>query len=126
MNWEQIIIAIILTAVIPLIKWGLEILKDYVEAKIKTLDDQKLAGIICDAYSTVSNVVLYVMQTYVDSLKKKGEFDALAQKEALNMARKRATDLINDTAKEAIEEKYGDFSMWLDTQIEDTVRICKG
>ena len=125
MNWEEIIIAIILAAVIPLIKWALEIAKDYVEARIKMIEDDELADIISDAYSVVSNVVLYVMQTYVDTLKAKGEFDAMAQEEALNMARKRATDMINSAAKETIKEKYGDFSKWLDTQIENAVRIYK-
>ena len=124
MNWEQIIIAIILAAVIPLIKWALDILKEFVEAKISTLEDQKIANVIYDAFNTVSKV-LYVMQTYVDTLKAKGEFDAMAQEEALNMARKRATELINDTAKEAIEDRYGDFKEWLDTQIEPLVRDYK-
>jgi len=125
MNWESIIVAIIAAAIIPLVKWGLDILKDYVEAKVATLEDQKIANVIYDAYNTVQKVVLFVMQTYVDTLKTKGEFDAMAQEEAFKMAKKRATELINDTAKEVINEKYGNFATWLDTQIEHSVRVSK-
>lgn len=125
MNWENIIIAIILAAVIPLIKYGMDVLKDFVDAKVKSIEDQEIANILYDAFNIVSKVVLYVMQTYVDTLKAKGEFDAMAQEEALNMARKRATELINDKAKEVINDRYGDFSKWLDTQIEPLVRDNK-
>lgn len=125
MNWESIIFAIIAAAVIPLIKWALDILKEYVEAKINAINNQEIASVVYDAYNVVYNSVLYVMQTYVDTLKAKGEFDPMAQEEALNMARKRATELINDTAKNIIEENYGNFSEWLDTQIEPLVRSHK-
>lgn len=125
MNWESIIFAIVAVAIIPLVKWGLDILKDYVEAKVATLEDQKIANIISDAYNTVQKVVLFVMQTYVDSLKAKGEFDPMAQEEAFKMAQKRASELINDTARQVINEKYGNFATWLDTQIENSVRVSK-
>lgn len=125
MNWESIIFAIIAAAVIPLIKWALDILKEYVEAKINAINNQEIASVVYDAYNVVYNSVLYVMQTYVDTLKAKGEFDPMAQEEALNMARKRATELINDAAKNIIEENYGNFSEWLDTQIEPLVRSHK-
>ena len=125
MNWETIIVAIISAAFLPLITWGLSILKNFVEAKIAAMDDQLLSNMLYDAYNTVQKVVLYVMQTYVDSLKAKGEFDAMAQEEAFKMAQKRATQMINDTAKELINARYGNFAVWLDTQIEKTVRENK-
>ena len=121
MNWETIITALIVAVLFPLLKISVDALKEFLEAQIQKVEDEQFASIIRSAVGTVSDVVVYVMQTYVDSLKAKGEFDAMAQEEALNMARKRATELINSAAKKAIEVEYGDFSTWLDSQIENDV-----
>ena len=125
MNWEAIITALIAVFVLPLIKYGLDELKKYLEAQVAKINDARVTSVVYDAIETVYKVVLYVMQTYVDTLKSKGEFDALSQKEAFDMAKKRATELINDEAKEIIVDQYGSFEKWLETQIEQNVRSFK-
>ena len=125
MNWEGIITALIAVFILPLIKYGLDELKKYLEAQIAKINDARVTTVIYDAIETVYKVVLYVMQTYVDTLKAKGDFDALSQKEAFDMAKKRATELINDETKGLIEDQYGSFEKWLETQIEQNVRSLK-
>lgn len=125
MNWEAIITALIAVFVLPLIKYGLDELKKYLEAQVAKINDVRVTSVVYDAIETVYKVVLYVMQTYVDTLKSKGEFDALSQKEAFDMAKKRATELINDEAKEIIVDQYGSFDKWLEIQIEQNVRSLK-
>lgn len=125
MNWEAIITALIAVFVLPLIKYGLDELKKYLEAQVAKINDARVTSVVYDAIETVYKIVLYVMQTYVDTLKSKGEFDALSQKEAFDMAKKRATELINDEAKEIIVDQYGSFDKWLEIQIEQNVRSFK-
>ena len=125
MNWDAIVVAVIAAVLLPLLKWGMNSLKEFLKAQTELIENAEFASMIQQAVDTVSNTVLYVMQTYVDSLKTKGEFDALAQQEAFNKAKERAKNLINEYAKEAIELQYGDFSMWLDTEIEKDVHDYK-
>lgn len=125
MNWDAIVVAVIAAVLLPLLKWGMNSLKEFLKAQTVRIENAEFASMIQQAVDTVSNTVLYVMQTYVDSLKTKGEFDALAQQEAFNKAKERAKNLINEYAKEAIELQYGDFSMWLDTEIEKDVHDYK-
>lgn len=73
------------------------------------------------ATDIVADIVLQVQQTFVDSLKHRGEFNAETAKEAKDKAVKMANELIAAELKEAIENIYGSFEEWLDVQIEKNV-----
>ena len=68
---------------------------------------------------------LDVSQTYVDALKNTGEFTKEAQVIAKEKAIDIATKLITEDGKKAVEEIYGDFSIWLSTTIESNVKKNK-
>ncbi|MGI6689800.1 MAG: hypothetical protein ACOX63_02955 [Christensenellales bacterium] len=73
----------------------------------------------------VADVVRYVSQTYVDTLKKDGTFTKERQIEALNMAYDRALSMISDRSKETIESVFGDVGTYLLTLIEAQVGVQK-
>ena len=73
------------------------------------------------AADIVADIVLKVQQTYVDSLKNRGEFTPESAKEAKDKAVKLANELIAAEIKEAIDAVYGSFDEWLDVQIEKNV-----
>src|SRR5574344_600636 len=78
------IISIIVTAVIvPLISLLGSKLIQWIGTKVK---EEKAAAFLSKASEVVLSAVKSVFQTYVDSLKKSGAFDAEAQKTALNKA----------------------------------------
>ena len=73
------------------------------------------------AADIVADIVLQVQQTYVSSLKNKGEFTPEAAKEAKEKAVALANELIADELKKTIADIYSSFDEWLDIQIEKNV-----
>ena len=74
---------------------------------------------------TVETVVNYVSQTFVDTLKNKGEFTPEEQAAALKMALEKTEEMLSEEAKEFIMANYGDITEWLTTIIEATVKTNK-
>ncbi len=73
------------------------------------------------AAEIVGDIVLQVQQTFVDSLKNRGEFDKDAAIEAKNKAVTMANEMIAGELKKAIADIYSSFDEWLDIQIEKKV-----
>ena len=117
------ILSVLLTAVIlPLISIaGTQLIK-FINSKIK---NNELAKQLATATTIVTNAVRVVFQTYVDTLKKKGNFDKEAQAEALTRAKNIALSQITEDTKSNIEENYGDFNNWVTIQIEATIDLLK-
>ena len=74
---------------------------------------------------TITNCVIATNQTYVETLKKQGKFDAEAQKEAFNMTLNAVKALLTDEAKQYLSEIYGDLNTYITNQIEATVNQNK-
>ena len=117
------ILSIIVTAVIlPLISFAGTKLITYLNSKIK---DENARELLTQATTIVTNAVRSVFQTYVDSLKATGSFDANAQTVALTKARDIALAQMSDDVKDYIITNYGDINNWLTTQIEATINLIK-
>ena len=125
MNTEQLITAIIAAVLLPMLAYGIKYGVAYLQSKADAIEDEIFRNIVKEAIGCVEQAVLYVMQTYVDSLKAAGKFDKEAQAEALLKAKEAASELISGEAQSIIEEAYGDFDTWLSTRIEQTVRATK-
>ena len=110
---------------LPLVAHLVATASAFLRSKAAEIKDKRARELIAQAITGVEHVVRDVMQTYEDGLKKAGNFDKEAQKNALISARIKAKTLISEEAKTAIEAGYGDFSTWLDTRIEQTVRETK-
>jgi hypothetical protein len=74
---------------------------------------------------TISACVLATNQTYVDSLKQQGKFDAEAQKEAFNMTLNAVLSILNDEATVYLTEAFGDLNTYISSQIEASVKKSK-
>ena len=117
------ILSVVVTAVIlPLISYAGTRLISYLNSKIK---DEKAKEFLSQATTVVTNAVRAVFQTYVDSLKKSGNFGAEAQLEALNKAKDIALSQLSEEVKDYIAKNYGDINNWLTTQIEATINLIK-
>ena len=115
MNINQIIGIVIVLILLPLIAYLLSVAVSYMKAKAENIQNQTVKDIVLDAIDTVEQSVLYVMQTYVDALKRGGTFTKEAQQAAFEKAAERAM----------ISATYGDFDKWLETRIEKEVRANK-
>lgn len=123
------ILYVVLTAIAPIVTGYVVKL---IKAKIKEstiisemTKNQDLENLVENALSDVMDAVLYINQTYVDSLKAIGEFNEEAQKIAFNKAYSKAVSLISEGTRKAIEELYGSFDKWLELKIESSVHIAK-
>ena len=117
------IISVLVTAVIlPLISIGGTQLIKLINNKIK---DNEIAKLLSEATSIVTNAVRAVFQTYVESLKANGKFDAQSQTVALTKAKEIALGQMNEDIKNYIIAHYGDLNLWLINQIEATISVLK-
>lgn len=87
--------------------------------------NEKLAANLIQAVNIVTNAVKSTTQTYVDSLKKSGNFTLEAQAEALRQTKETATTQISPEVKNYIMNTFGDFDIWLTTQIEAALNSLK-
>ena len=117
------ILSVVVTSIIlPLITYAGARLITYLNSKIK---DTNARILLTTATDIVINAVRSVFQTYVDSLKASGSFDAHAQTVALTKARDIALEQMSDDVKNYIVNNYGDLNNWLTTQIESTINLIK-
>ena len=120
---------IIEVCLIPLLGVLVTYLVKYINTKSKELEastENELAKkYISLLSSTITNCVIATNQTYVETLKKQGKFDAEAQKEAFNMTLNAVMALLTDEAKQYLSEIYGDLNTYITNQIEATVNQNK-
>ena len=123
------VLYIVITVILPVVA---TYIVNLIKSKIKestivaeVTKNEEIDSIIKNALSDVMDAVLYVNQTYTDSLKTSGKFDEEAQKIAFNEAYSKAATLISDNAKQVISDLYGSFEKWLELKIEASVSMAK-
>lgn len=91
-------------------------------ASRKNETEQKYLDMLKD---TITDCVIATSQTYVDTLKKQGNFDAEAQKVAFNMTFEAVFNLLTEEAKEYLTEAVGDLNLYVTQKIEAEVNLNK-
>lgn len=128
-NFLQMLSQIFEVCVIPLLGILTAYLVQYIATKkdalIKQNDNALAAKYITMLSKTITDCVIATNQTYVDSLKTQGKFDAEAQKKAFNMTLTAVLSILNDEAKEYLTAIYGDLNTYITKQIEAAVNKNK-
>ena len=116
----------VLVAAVPVcaafIGKGLKALAAYLGQKSENETAKKY---LAEAAEAISTAVTFTSQTYVDALKKSGQFDKEAQEWALKVALAQAQRMLTEDAKEFLAEAYGDLGKYLEGRIEAEVRNQK-
>ena len=73
----------------------------------------------------INACVLTTNQTYVESLKREGKFDAKAQKQAFEDTKNAVLGMLNVELQDFITEVFGDVNEYLTTAIEASVNNNK-
>ena len=117
---------ILITAAVPVLTTYLckFLYVKWIEGKVKIKND-KIATTLDSVVTMVLDVVEATNQTFVDELKKKGEFTEDAAAEAFKISKDKALTMLSMEAAEIITEVYGDIDIYLDTLIEATVKQLK-
>lgn len=74
---------------------------------------------------TITSCVVATNQTYVESLKAQGKFDAAAQKEAFNLTCSAVIEILSDEAKVYLTTAVGDLDAYITKKIEAEVNNNK-
>ena len=129
MNWTQIIADLYTVVLFPLILLGGAALIAFLSAKIaesKAKTNNETAKKYLDMLDvTISNAVLATTQTYVESLKKQGKFDAEAQKVAFQQTYDAIMAVLTEESRKYITEAVGDLTTYVTTKIEAQVKLQK-
>lgn len=122
----EVIMYLVATVLMPVV---VKYFATYLNAKknviTEQLENEMLRKYADDAFDCVINAVVDVNQTFVESLKKSGNFSEESQLQAFKMAKSKVIDIISDESKNAITVLYRDFDAWLNTQIEVCVNSEK-
>ena len=129
MDWLNLLADIFEVCIIPLLGVLTAYIVKYIQVKsaeiTKNTDNtliDKYTGMLAD---TISACVLATNQTYVEALKKQGNFDAEAQKNAFNMTLDAVMSILSEDAKEYLSEAFGDLNSYIASQIEASININK-
>lgn len=122
----QTILTAILIAAIPVITSELtKFLKLQVQTIKEKTKQEVLNKHIDRAGKVVEDIVEAISQTTVDTLKKQGAFTKEKQLEAFSNAKEKILEVLTTESKEALQEAYGDLNIWIEAQIESTVKRSK-
>lgn len=125
----ELITSIFQVCIIPLLGVLTGFFVKWVNAKSAELqantDDVTLKKYIDLLDDTIINCVIATNQTYVDSLKQQGAFDANAQKLAFQETSKAVMDILSEDAKIYLTTAVGDLELYITQKIETQVKINK-
>lgn len=126
MNWlkvaQDLILMVLQILIFPLVAYGLNVLKDYLQSKIKI---EKGRDILERAYDAVSVSVGFVAQTFVDDVKGTDEWNSEKMKEAAELALTTAKNLLGKDALKILKDIVDNIDEWLMVAIEDEVILRK-
>ena len=91
----------------------------------QNMNNEEAKKLLDEAVSAVTTAVISTNQTYVETLKKSGQFTVENQKEAFQRSYDTAVATMTQEAKDFIEKAYGSLADWLATQIEAQVNANK-
>lgn len=112
----------VLIAVVPVIaNYLVKQLRAKQEQVLNEIDSKSFDDSINKAFDIVCMAVELIQQTYVDSLKAKGEFTIEAQRDAMQKCLDTVELLMNDELKEFIVTTYGDFYIQSRTMAESII-----
>lgn len=135
-TWFELLSQIFEVCIVPL----LGILTTFLVSFVKTKKEEVLNKISADkteeqkktlekylnlVETTVVDCVQATNQTYVETLKAEGSFDAEAQKVAFNKTLESVLSILSDDAKEYLTEIFGDLNTYLTNLIESKVNTSK-
>ena len=129
MDWIVMLYQIFELCVIPLLGVLTMYLVQFIRKKSQEIID-KTDSELADKYirmltDTITTCVIATNQTYVESLKKQGKFDAEAQKEAFKLTYNAVMAVLTDEAKHYLAAIYGDLTAYITTRFEAEVNASK-
>lgn len=129
MEWMVILQQVFELCIIPLLGIVTFYIVQFIKTKTEELNannsNEVLSKYIEMLSNTICECVIATNQTYVDSLKAQGKFDAEAQKKAFEMTYNSVISILTDEAKIYLTSIYGDLTVYITNMIEAEVNKNK-
>ena len=129
MDWMNVLEQVFELVVYPVLSLAGVYLTYYIGVKIQEIkqktNDETARKYLDMLDVTIQNAVLATTQTYVDSLKKQGKFDAEAQKEAFKLTYDAVMKVLTADAVKYITSAIGDLETYITNKIEADVKLSK-
>ena len=129
MEWMIILQQVFELCIIPLLGIVTFYIVQFIKTKTEELNANNSNEILSKYIEMLSNTicecVIATNQTYVDSLKAQGKFDAEAQKKAFEMTYNSVINILTDEAKVYLTSIYGDLTAYITNMIEAEVNKNK-
>lgn len=129
MEWMVILQQVFELCIIPLLGIVTFYIVQFIKTKTEELNANNSNEILSKYVEMLSNTicecVIATNQTYVDSLKAQGKFDAEAQKKAFEMTYNSVINILTDEAKVYLTSIYGDLTAYITNMIEAEVNKNK-
>ena len=129
MEWMVILQQVFELCIIPLLGIVTFYIVQFIKTKTEELNannsNEVLSKYIEMLSNTICECVIATNQTYVDSLKAQGKFDAEAQKKAFEMTYNSVISILTDEAKIYLTNIYGDLTAYITNMIEAEVNKNK-
>lgn len=129
MNWMNVLAQVFELVVYPVLSITGVYLTYLISVKIKELkqktNDETAQKYLNMLDVTIQNAVLATTQTYVESLKKQGKFDAEAQKLAFKQTYDAVMNVLTADAVRYITVIVGDLETYVTNKIEANVKLSK-
>ena len=129
MPWSEIVQQVFTLVLIPLLGVVVKYFVQFINIKAEELQQntdnaifKKYIGMLND---TISMAVIATNQTYVDSLKEQGKFDAEAQKIALQKTYETVMSTLTSEAKLYLNSVIADLEKYILASIESEVKLNK-
>ena len=129
MGWMVILQQVFELCIIPLLGIVTFYIVQFIKTKTEELNANNSIEVLSKYIEMLSNTicecVIATNQTYVDSLKAQGKFDAEAQKKAFEMTYNSVINILTDEAKIYLTSIYGDLTAYITNMIEAEVNKNK-
>ena len=129
MEWTVIIGELFKVVLIPLLGLLVKYFCQFVNIKAEEVkqknDNDTFKKYIDMLNETIQTTVIATNQTYVESLKAQGKFDAEAQKTAFQMTYDAVMKTLGEEAQKYLSSAVGDLNSYITNAIESTVNISK-
>ena len=129
MEWPVIIAELFQVVLIPLLAFLVKYFCQFVNIKAEEIkqknENETFKKYIDMLNETIQNTVVATNQTYVESLKAQGKFDAEAQRVAFQMTYDEIMKTLGDEAKKYLSSAVGDLNSYITNAIEKNVNQNK-
>ena len=129
MDWVTLIPVLFQIVIFPLLAIITKFVVAWIQAKtdeLKQKKDNDLYAKYMDLFeSTLTDCVIATNQTYVNTLKAQGSFDAEAQKIAFQKTYEAVMQILNEDAIKYLTNALGDFDAYVNNMIESRVNTVK-